>query len=92
VPTSGKTQISTLEQAVCDFSVDGSGGLHQQDWFVPTNYDNLNGGDQDFGSSGLALLDPGTFSGGGVNRIAVAMGKSGEVSDAARSLDKEPDD
>jgi hypothetical protein len=72
--------LSTLEQAVANFGVDPSSGvLTQADYFEPHAYDNNNGGDQDFGSSGVALLDPKVFSGGGVNGLAVAGGKDGKV-------------
>jgi hypothetical protein len=56
-----------------------TGKLNQSDYFEPYEYDTLNGGDRDFGSSGIALLDPITFSGGGVNRVAIAGGKNGKV-------------
>jgi hypothetical protein len=56
-----------------------TGALTQADYFEPYEYDSLNGGDRDFGSSGIALLDPVTFSGGGVKRVAIAGGKSGKV-------------
>jgi len=80
IPANGKVPISTLEQAVANFNVNPSTGLlTQQDYFEPYEYDSLNGGDRDFGSSGSALLDPTTFSAGGVNRIIVAGGKSGKV-------------
>lgn len=75
---SGKTYLSTLEQAVVDFSVSSTGVLTQADYFEPYAYDSLNGGDRDFGSSGVAVLDP-VFSGGGVTRVAVAGGKDGHV-------------
>jgi hypothetical protein len=66
---------------VANYAVDpNSGKLTQQDWFAPSVYDHLNGADRDIGSSGVALLDPATFSGGGVNRIAIATGKNGTVS------------
>jgi hypothetical protein len=75
--------ISTLEQVVADFGVNPvTGVLTQSDYFEPFEYDSLNGGDKDFGSSGVALLDPTTFkgnSGTGINRLAVAGGKSGKV-------------
>jgi hypothetical protein len=62
--------------------VDGSSGLlTQQDYFEPFDYNNLNGGDRDMASSGVALLESGTFSGGGVNRIAISAGKNGKVSE-----------
>jgi hypothetical protein len=53
--------------------------MAQKDYFEPTDYDKLNT-DVDFGASGIALLDPTVFSGGGVARIGVAMGKNGKVS------------
>ena len=77
---SGKVYLSTLEQAACNFAVNPSNGLlTQQDYFEPYGYDSNNGGDIDFGSSGIALLDPGTFYGTGVSRIGVAGGKDGLV-------------
>ena len=73
-------------QVVADFSVDGSSGaLAQQDYFEPFDYQNLNGGDRDFGSSGVSLLDPSVFSGGGVKRLAVAAGKNGKVRKEAQN-------
>jgi hypothetical protein len=83
IPASGKVPISTLEQVVANFGVDPSTGiLTQNDYFEPFEYERLNGADRDFGSSGVALLDPGTFNGRpetGINRVAMAGGKSGKV-------------
>lgn len=77
---SGKTTMSTLMNAVASYSINGATGqLTQQDWFVPTNYDKLNGADRDLGSSGVTLLDPAVFSGGGVNRIITCAGKNGTI-------------
>jgi hypothetical protein len=79
-PASGKVYLSTLEQAVVNMGVDPvTGSLTQQDYFEPYGYDSDNGGDLDFGSGGLCLLDPTTFYGTGVSRIAVAGGKDGKV-------------
>ena len=39
----------------------------------------MDGGDQDYGSGGIALLDPTTFSGTGVPRMAVTVGKNGKI-------------
>jgi len=76
---SGKTYLSTLEQAVVNMGVDpNTGKLTQQDYFQPYAYDSNNGGDLDFGSAGVALLDPTVFYGTGVSRIAVAGGKDGK--------------
>jgi hypothetical protein len=72
--------LSTLEQSVVNMAVNPStGALQQQDYFEPFNYDSNNGGDLDFGSAGIALLDPTVFNGNGVNRIAVAGGKDGKL-------------
>jgi hypothetical protein len=79
-PHSGKVPITTLGQAIANFGVTPvTGNLTQQDFFVPIGYARFNTGDKDFSSSGVTLLDPVTFSGGGVNRIAVAGSKVGTI-------------
>lgn len=49
------------------------------DYFQPYDYQNLDGGDQDFGSGGIALLDPTVFYGTGVSKMAVTAGKNGKI-------------
>ena len=39
----------------------------------------MDGGDQDFGSGGVALLDPTVFNGAGVSKMAVTAGKNGKI-------------
>ncbi len=39
----------------------------------------MDGGDQDLGSSGIALLDPGIFKGTVVSEMAVTAGKNGKI-------------
>jgi hypothetical protein len=79
-PSSGKTYLSTLEQCAVTMNVDlSSGALNQADYFEPYEYDSLNGGDRDFGSAGIALLNLATFSGGGVKRVTIAGGKCRKV-------------
>ncbi|KAF8848127.1 hypothetical protein BDZ45DRAFT_754182 [Acephala macrosclerotiorum] len=82
-PASGKVYSSTLEQVVANFAVDpNTGSLTQADYFEPYNFDTqLDGGDEDMGSSGVALLDRNTFQapGVGVAGIAVSSGKDGIV-------------
>ncbi|KAG4438082.1 hypothetical protein IFR05_006448 [Cadophora sp. M221] len=79
-PASGKTYLSTLEQAVVNMGVNPSTGeLKQQDYFETYAYDSNNGGDTDFGSGGLALLDPTVFYGTGVTRIALGAGKDAKL-------------
>jgi iron transport multicopper oxidase len=84
VANNGKVYCSTLEQVVAKFAVDPTtGSLTQKDYFEPYNFDTqLNGGDRDFASAGVALLDRSVFSApnAGVNGIAVASGKNGIVS------------
>jgi hypothetical protein len=76
---SGKVYLSTVEQCVVNMGVNPStGALTQQDYFEPYAYDSNNGGDLDFGSAGVSLLDPTVFYGTGVSRIAVAGGKDGK--------------
>jgi iron transport multicopper oxidase len=80
VPASGRIPISTLDECAVNFAVDPSTGvLGPTDYFEPYEYQSLDGGDRDFGSSGGCLLDPTTFSGTGVDRLIVAGGKSGKV-------------
>ena len=58
----------------------GDGGkLSLSDYFQPYDYQNLDGGDEDFGSGGIALLDPTVFKGTGVAKIAVTAGKNGKI-------------
>ena len=58
----------------------GDGGkLSLSDYFQPYDYQNLDGGDEDFGSGGIALLDPTVFKGTGVSKIAVTAGKNGKI-------------
>ncbi|KUJ15855.1 uncharacterized protein LY89DRAFT_670394 [Mollisia scopiformis] len=79
-PAPGKAGTSTLDQAIVNIGVDPvTGLLKQQDYFSPINYEKLNAGDKDLSSSGVTLLDPITFSGGGVNRVGVAGSKAGVI-------------
>jgi hypothetical protein len=79
-PASGSSGCRTLgEAAVAMFTDPSTGVLSQADYFQPYDYQNLDGGDQDFGSGGIVLLDPTVFKGTGVNKMAVTAGKSGKV-------------
>ena len=53
--------------------------MHLTDYFQPYDYQNLDAADQDFGSSGLSLLDPTVFHGTGVSKMAVTAGKNGKT-------------
>ncbi|KAL8670348.1 MAG: hypothetical protein Q9168_005106 [Polycauliona sp. 1 TL-2023] len=79
VPASGSSGCKTLGEAAVNLAVGAGGKLSLTDYFQPYDYQGMDGGDQDFGSGGVALLDPGTFKGTGVSRIAVTSGKNGKI-------------
>jgi hypothetical protein len=62
-----------------DMAVDSNGVVTLSDFFIPSNYLALDSDDADVGSSGLTLLDPSTFYGGGISRMAATGSKSGVV-------------
>lgn len=79
VPASGSSGCKTLGEAAVNLAVGEGGKLSLTDYFQPYDYEAMDGGDQDFGSGGVALLDPGTFKGTGVSKIAVTSGKNGKI-------------
>ena len=79
VAASGRTPLSTLDEVVANFAVSSSGIITLTDYFEPYEYISMDAGDRDLGSGGVALLDPTTFSGTGVSRIAVSIGKNGKA-------------
>ncbi|KAL8701364.1 MAG: hypothetical protein Q9224_000535 [Gallowayella concinna] len=79
VPASGSSGCRTLGEAAVNLAIDAGGKLSLTDYFQPYDYQGMDGGDQDFGSGGIALLDPGTFKGTGVSKIAVTSGKNGKI-------------
>ncbi|KAH9222596.1 WSC domain-containing protein [Leptodontidium sp. 2 PMI_412] len=77
-PASGRLKLNTMNEAVVNMAVNPSTGLvTQSDYFEPYTYSALDNADRDLGSGGIALLDPNTFNGNGVSRIAVTVGKNG---------------
>ncbi|KAH7403338.1 hypothetical protein BKA64DRAFT_706835 [Cadophora sp. MPI-SDFR-AT-0126] len=79
-PASGSSGCRTLGESAINLAVDSStGGLTLADYFQPYDYINMDGNDQDFGAGGLVLLDPATFSGGAVDKMAVTAGKNGKI-------------
>ncbi|KAL8688550.1 MAG: hypothetical protein Q9218_005568, partial [Villophora microphyllina] len=79
VPASGSSGCKTLGEAAVNLAVGDGGKLSLTDYFQPYDYQGMDGGDQDFGSGGVALLDPATFKGTGVSKIAVTSGKNGKI-------------
>ncbi|KAK4918866.1 hypothetical protein LTR28_013093, partial [Elasticomyces elasticus] len=80
IPASGQSGCRTLGEAVINLGVDSSTGkISLIDYFQPYDYINMDGGDQDFGSGGVSLLDPTVFKGTGVSRLAVTTGKNGKI-------------
>ena len=78
-PASGSSGCKTLGEAAVNLAIGDGGKLSLTDYFQPYDYQAMDGGDQDFGSGGIALLDPGTFKGTGVSKIAVTSGKNGKI-------------
>lgn len=59
--------------------VSATGKITLTDYFEPHEYISMDAGDRDLGSGGVALLDSTTFSGTGVSRIAVTIGKNAKA-------------
>ncbi|KAJ9158479.1 WSC-domain-containing protein [Coniochaeta hoffmannii] len=79
IPASGRLPLTTLDEVVGNFAVSSAGKITLTDYFEPYDYVNMDAGDQDLGSSGLALLDASTFKTASVSRIAVTVGKNSKV-------------
>ncbi|MCJ1476788.1 hypothetical protein MMC13_005457 [Lambiella insularis] len=79
VSAPGTSGLQTLGEAAVNLAIAGDGKLSLTDYFQPYDYQNLDGGDQDFGSGGIVLLDPTTFHGTGVSKMAITGGKNGKV-------------
>lgn len=78
LPASGRVTLHTLSECVVNMAVDpATGVVSQADYFEPYTYTAMDAGDRDLGSGGVILPDPKTFSGGGINRLAIAVGKNG---------------
>jgi hypothetical protein len=78
LPASGRVRLDTLSECVVNMAVNESTGVvTQQDYFEPYTYTAMDAGDRDLGSGGVILPDPATFSGGGIERLAIAVGKNG---------------
>ncbi len=75
----GSSGLETLGEAAINMAVDSAGVLSLSDYFQPYDYQNMDAGDQDFGSGGIVLLDPNTFKGTGISKMAVTAGKNGKV-------------
>lgn len=71
--------LSTLDEVVGDFTVSASGKISLADYFEPFEYLSMDAGDRDLGASGVTLLDPTAFSGVGISRIAITIGKNGKA-------------
>ncbi|KAF8421833.1 WSC domain-containing protein [Tirmania nivea] len=79
-PVSGKTPPGTLEECIVNMAVDpATGKVKPQDFFQPYEYLSLDAADKDFGSGGLALLDPVTFNGVNGQRLGATVGKNGKM-------------
>ncbi|KAK6593884.1 WSC domain-containing protein-like protein 3 [Botrytis cinerea] len=78
-PASGSSGCQTLGEATINLALDTAGLISVSDYFQPYDYQNMDAGDQDFGSGGIVLLDPTVFKGTGVDKMAVTAGKNGKI-------------
>ncbi|KFA73201.1 hypothetical protein S40288_07958 [Stachybotrys chartarum IBT 40288] len=78
VPVNGFQPPSALEEAVVHMTMDEDGSLNLVDFFMPHEKQQLDGGDQDLGTTPIELL-PSDFSCGNVRRMGVITGKSGRT-------------
>ncbi|KAF7884514.1 uncharacterized protein EAF02_004850 [Botrytis sinoallii] len=78
-PASGSSGCQTLGEATINLALDSTGVISVSDYFQPYDYQNMDAGDQDFGSGGIVLVDPTVFKGTGVDKMAVTAGKNGKI-------------
>ena len=78
-PATGSSGCQTLGEAAINLGVGAGGKLSVTDYFQPYDYQNMDAGDEDFGSGGFALLDPTVFKGTGVSKMGVTAGKNGKI-------------
>ncbi|KAI8850377.1 hypothetical protein BC829DRAFT_488740 [Chytridium lagenaria] len=82
-PTPGSQVPNILGMAVVELTINPTTRkLTATDFFMPFNYQALNGADDDFGSGGLAIFPndkPGIFTCPKAKRIGAAAGKAGEL-------------
>ncbi|APA14815.1 hypothetical protein sscle_13g095850 [Sclerotinia sclerotiorum 1980 UF-70] len=78
-PASGSSGCQTLGEATINLALDNTGVISVSDYFQPYDYQNMDAGDQDFGSGGIVLLDRTVFKGTGVDKMAVTAGKNGKI-------------
>lgn len=76
IPVEGRTPPTALEEAVVHMTIQEDGKVKPVDFFMPEEKQELDGNDQDLGTSPFVLL-PSQFSCGSVSRIGVVTGKSG---------------
>ncbi|KAL8372288.1 hypothetical protein RB595_001870 [Gaeumannomyces hyphopodioides] len=76
IPVSGRSPPTALEEAVVHHTILEDGKLNVVDFFMPEEKEELDGADNDLGTSPFELL-PSQFSCGSVRRIGVVTGKTG---------------
>ncbi|KAN0063950.1 hypothetical protein ACQY0O_003556 [Thecaphora frezii] len=76
LPRIGRNVPGALPMAVVKMPL--TRNLSATDFFIPADYKAIDAADQDFGSSGVALLPTG-FGAGGIGRLAIANGKNSKA-------------
>jgi WSC domain-containing protein len=76
---SGRAHLDVLSECMVNLLINTTtGAVIQNDYFQPVAYSAMDAGDRDLGSGGIQLPDPSVFSGGGIERIAIACGKNSQ--------------
>ncbi|KAI8847138.1 hypothetical protein BC829DRAFT_490840 [Chytridium lagenaria] len=82
-PAPGNQIPATLGNAVIELTINRfTRKVTATDYFLPFNYQAMNGGDRDFGAGGFTIFPntvPGIFNTGKVKRMGAAVGKPGNI-------------
>ena len=78
-PVQGRNPPSSLEEAAVNAVVNGDGTITIADFFMPKEKNQLDGADQDLGTSPLQILPSDIFSCPQHRRIGIVTGKSGKT-------------
>jgi hypothetical protein len=78
VPVNGRNPPSALEEAVVHMTIADDGSLKVVDFWMPWEKKQLDGDDNDLGTTPIELL-PNQFSCGDVKRMGVVTGKTGKT-------------
>lgn len=78
VPVNGRNPPTALEEAVVHMNINDDGSVNPVDFFMPWEKKQLDGDDNDLGTTPIELL-PNEFACGDVKRVGVITGKTGKT-------------